>query len=112
MMKWNRKIAKRVIERLGGEQLYCLGVDGIIRNRPAEIRPLREDGKYKIFRAAHKRMYDMKGYYIFVNEQYHARIVPAKIVSMLLGMSRWLSNGNNKYQFKWIQEKQIFNPYE
>ena len=111
-MKWNRKIAKRVIERLGGEQLYCAGMDGIIRNRPAEIRPVRVDGKYKIFRVAHKKMKDMKGNYIFVNEQYHARIVPAKIVSMLLGMAKWLSNGDNKYSFKWITEKQIFYPFQ
>ena len=105
-MNWKKRKERRMIRRHGGKPLQKYGYDGLINNKPVEVRSVRHDNRYRIQKNVHNVLVNRGGCYIFVNRQGRSRRGAAKKVSQKLGRGRWFKDRN--YPHKFLYVRQVF----
>lgn len=104
---WHTRQEKRIISRRGGTPLKQYGVDGVIRNKPVEIRSIQSpiENRYRIMQSTHKELIRRKGFYIFVLRGREKK-VSAKRISQILKMKKrnWYHDRNYPHTFIYVKE--------
>ena len=103
-MNWHTRQERRVIKKHGGTPLIKYGYDGLIRNRPVEVRAVQKDNRFRIQKNVHKNLVRQNGSYIFCDKKSSKR-VSAKQVSELIGRGRWYKDRN--YPHKFLKTKEV-----
>ena len=103
---WHTRLERKIIKKYGGEPLIKYGYDGLINNKPVEVRAVKKDDRFRIQKNVHKELIRKKGGYIFINENGESRRRSAKDVSRKLGGGKWYKD--RKYPHKFLDVDEVF----
>jgi hypothetical protein len=98
-MLWHTRKEKKLIREFGGKYLRKTGTDGIIFNKPVEVRIARKDHRLRIQRDTHLTLVRKNGFYILAARGKEPMLFTAKEVTRLLPRGIWMKDRNYPHKF-------------
>lgn len=107
MIPDHTKREKQLIKDFGGEPTRSFGADGIIDDKPTEVRLAKDDDRFRINKETHQELKDGNGSYIFddLADDQPPKRVPVDQVDEQLSDSYHSDRG---YEHQFIKVDSIF----